>query len=236
MAERGSNAEPGPAGVAAPDLARFVSESTGRIQEIIDSAERMAAQIRADAEAGARTYVEEQRRAADRIVNEQAEALAALAEELSDQAADLRARSAQIVSSLEGAAARLRAAAPAPPPAIAPAEAPEAEVPEAEAPGAAEEGPEPEAAQAEVPEEAEAPEGEGTSAGAEEEPVRSVPAAAAGPARPPSTLEGSDAALLRATQLAVGGSGRSEIEAALRREFGVAEPAEILDRILGPES
>src|SRR5436309_815919 len=111
----------------ASDVARFVSEATGRIQEIIDSAERVAAQIRADAEAEARTYLDERRRAADEVVNEQRELLAALAQELSDHAADLRISSAQIVSALEGAAARLRAAPPsvtAATPEAAPAPAP----------------------------------------------------------------------------------------------------------------
>jgi hypothetical protein len=53
--------------------------------------------------------------------------------------------------------------------------------------------------------------------------------------RPLTSLESPDAALLRAAQLAVAGSGRTEIEAALRRDFGVAEPADILDQILPPE-
>lgn len=43
----------------------------------------------------------------------------------------------------------------------------------------------------------------------------------------------SDEALLRAAQMAVAGSERPEIEAALRREFGVDEPAAIVDQILG---
>ena len=60
---------------------------------------------------------------------------------------------------------------------------------------------------------------------------------AAEPARrrrsaPPSGV-GAEEALLRATQMAIRGSRRAEIEAMLGDEFGVANPAEIVDQILG---
>jgi RNA polymerase sigma factor (sigma-70 family) len=48
------------------------------------------------------------------------------------------------------------------------------------------------------------------------------------------TGAGHEEALLRATQMAIGGRGRAEIEAALRGEFGVSRPEEIVDLILGP--
>ena len=41
------------------------------------------------------------------------------------------------------------------------------------------------------------------------------------------------AALIRATQLAVGGSGREEIEETLRREFELEDPSAIAREILG---
>ncbi|HYX78101.1 MAG TPA: sigma-70 family RNA polymerase sigma factor [Solirubrobacterales bacterium] len=87
---------------------------------------------------------------------------------------------------------------------------------------------------------------------------RGVPAPSPAPeagARPPASVEsaergaaenvrrrratlpmgaGHEEALLRATQMAIGGRGRAEIEAALRGEFGVARPEEIVDLILGP--
>jgi hypothetical protein len=196
-------------------VTRFVTETTGRIQEIIDAAERVAAQIRGEAEADAQSYLEQQRRAADHVVSERVEELAAFADELSQQASDLRSQSGQIVSALERAAARLRAASPAP--STGSTEAPRAEVevevePQAEVDlqPAAEVDRQPEAVQAARP----------------REPVAG---------RPLTSLESPDAALLRAAQLAVAGSGRTEIEAALRRDFGVAEPADILDQILPPE-
>lgn len=43
-----------------------------------------------------------------------------------------------------------------------------------------------------------------------------------------------EVALLRAAQLAVGGSDRAEIERVLADEFGVAAPDEIIDELLGP--
>jgi hypothetical protein len=42
-------------------------------------------------------------------------------------------------------------------------------------------------------------------------------------------------ALLRATQMAVAGSDRLEIERTLETEFAVANPRAIVDSILGPE-
>jgi cell division septum initiation protein DivIVA len=41
-----------------------------------------------------------------------------------------------------------------------------------------------------------------------------------------------EAALIRATQMAVSGSERSEIEAVLREELGVDEPASLVDQVL----
>jgi phytoene dehydrogenase-like protein len=48
-------------------------------------------------------------------------------------------------------------------------------------------------------------------------------------------LNGSSAARLLATQMAVSGSTRKEIEARLRNAFEIEDTAEILDAILGPE-
>lgn len=59
--------------------------------------------------------------------------------------------------------------------------------------------------------------------------------------QPPSpsakrTTDSHEDALLRATQLAVSGSSRSEIESALRNEFELDDVDSVLDGILGPES
>jgi hypothetical protein len=42
--------------------------------------------------------------------------------------------------------------------------------------------------------------------------------------------------LLRATQMAVAGASRADIEEALRTEFGVSDPAAVADEILGAEA
>ena len=47
--------------------------------------------------------------------------------------------------------------------------------------------------------------------------------------------EGEEGAIIRATQLAINGSGRDEIIDALGREFGLDDPAAIVDEILGPQ-
>jgi RNA polymerase sigma factor (sigma-70 family) len=59
-----------------------------------------------------------------------------------------------------------------------------------------------------------------------------------GPAAPEDTEErlsgGDEEALLRATQMAIRGQGRGEIETALRDDMGVTGAAEIVEQILGP--
>jgi hypothetical protein len=45
----------------------------------------------------------------------------------------------------------------------------------------------------------------------------------------------SEDAVLRATQMAVAGNSREEIETVLRTEFGVSDPASVTNEILGPE-
>jgi RNA polymerase sigma factor (sigma-70 family) len=51
---------------------------------------------------------------------------------------------------------------------------------------------------------------------------------------PPPSGAGREEALLRATQMAIRGSARDEIEAMLGDQLGVANPADIVDQILGP--
>ena len=65
------------------------------------------------------------------------------------------------------------------------------------------------------------------------EPVFREPAPAARPAAPKNS--GSAAARLLATQMAVSGSSRAEIETRLRSGFEIEDTREILDAILGPE-
>jgi hypothetical protein len=57
----------------------------------------------------------------------------------------------------------------------------------------------------------------------------------AAPPPEPSPGGGSAAARLLATQMAVSGAGREEIEMRLRNGFQIEDTSEILDAILGPE-
>lgn len=57
-----------------------------------------------------------------------------------------------------------------------------------------------------------------------------------GPHEEPRTgRQGASAARLLATQMAISGAGRAEIEDKLRSGFAIEDPAPILDAILGPE-
>lgn len=71
-------------------------------------------------------------------------------------------------------------------------------------------------------------------------PPVAAPPAAAPDAPEPVAYPGSgqprrspEEARLRATQMAIAGSGRDEIEASLRSELGVPQPAAIVDEVLG---
>ena len=80
---------------------------------------------------------------------------------------------------------------------------------------------------------------DGQGSGGEAPQLRAVesppPESAAAGAQPPATNGGSAAARLLATQMAVSGSSRVEIEKRLRDGFEIEDTSEILDAILGPE-
>jgi hypothetical protein len=59
------------------------------------------------------------------------------------------------------------------------------------------------------------------------------PGASSGTAASPAS-DAPEEAVLRATQMAVAGSSRSEIEETLRSEFGLADAGSVVDDILGP--
>jgi hypothetical protein len=54
------------------------------------------------------------------------------------------------------------------------------------------------------------------------------------PAAPPPLGPPSEGARLLATQMAVAGSNRAEIESRLQHEFGIRDTGPMLDSILGP--
>lgn len=219
----------------------IASSTAERVAKIVEAAERAASAVIDDAEAQARLYLQEAQAEADRQVAQRLASLNDLSDSLIAQADAIRRQSDRLVASLqeEGAATPPPAPVPLPPstpeqaplePAPAPrlsavepppvAESPVAPAPEPEPPAAPEPPPvrdltppvaEPETKPEPAPESSPAKEGLG-----EDQPS---PAAAR----------------LLATQMAVSGASREEIDKRLRAGFGIEDTAPILDAILGPE-
>ena len=169
-------------GQSAP-LGSLVANVGGRIQEMLDTAERVAGEIRADAETAGRTYLAERQREADRLVQERMAELDAITQSLAARAANMEHEMTAFVAEVEQVRWRLGRLLG------------EDGVPAGLATG----GP---------------------------------PAAAPPEQGPGGTFRGvSQAAALRATQMAVAGAERSDIEHMLRDQFGMDDPAAI-DRVL----
>jgi hypothetical protein len=99
--------QPGAGG--SPDLRRSVGEATERIHEIIDAAERVASDIRTDAEAEARTYVTDRRAEADRAAQERSRALDELTRSLADTAERFKHQAERMLAELDQAIVEARA-------------------------------------------------------------------------------------------------------------------------------
>ena len=187
-----------------------------RINEIVDIAERMAKEIRADAEREANAYLEARRREADGMFAGRVHAVAEL--EASLLACSERARDAlgRVVVELDEMIASIRSTRGT-----------------VDLTGGAEAG----------GELRQAATGDPVDGGTGLRPVGTSPAAAVDPrtssgdAAAPGSGERAEEphadAILRATQLAVAGRGRNEIEATLREELGITDPAAVLDGVLG---
>lgn len=219
------------------DLRRSVSGAAERIQSILDAAEQVANEIRADAERDASEYGEQRRREADAYAEQRRRETEALAEAqvkeldrvasiLRDQLAEKEERDRDFVAIVTEAAESLRGGVTVPPVVPAPAPEPVAET------NSRPEPVEPEETVARLAPPPSAPEPV-----AEREPDLpplpaddrfSTPAVESAPAE-----ASRESALIRATQLAVRGTERGEIERTLRDEFGVSEPSEIVNEILG---
>jgi hypothetical protein len=181
-----------------------VRSVTERIEEVLLAAERVAAEIQADAEAQAATYLSEARSEAEEYSRRRREAADAAAGE---RRATLDALAADLCarrSSLRERAAEL-----------------EREI---------------ERVLAVIGQLADAAEDEAPRAaqGDRTKPPLAVAYPGSGDAHERRGPEAAtEEALLRATQLAVAGSRRADIEAALRAEFGLDDPAGVVDEILG---
>jgi hypothetical protein len=239
-------------------LPRPVASSTAeRIASIIEAAERAASAVIDDAETQARSYLEGAQAEADRIVSERLASLSDLTDSLVTQAEAIRHQSDRLLSSLDEAGPRLDTE-PSPYD-EAPAETAEPDLPAPEAPVVEPEVAAPAQPQAQAapaappppvappqpvapppPAEAEAPPPAprlSAVAPPAEAPVEQPPVAAAPPPPAPAVEDPghSAGARLLATQMAVSGSSRAEIEMRLRTGFEIENTAPILDAILGPE-
>jgi hypothetical protein len=213
------------------ELRRSMGQATERIHEIIDAAERVAAEIRADAETEARSYLAERKREAELLAKDRTQALDQLTKTLADSAEGFKHQAERMLADLDraivearagvyrnGAAAAVEAQPePAPIPEPEPEPEPRSVFPELEY----ERRPlEPEPLQRERPT-AVAP---------------SYPRRETDPPPPEPASESVDAtseALLRATQMAVTGKGRAEIAEVLHADFPGVDTDSILDEILG---
>ena len=194
-------------------LKASITEATLKIASIIDDAERAAAEIRAEARQDAE-------RDSRRIVSESGAQLSSLLEPLIKRVENLRIESAALMHELEAATHELVELTRRT------ADQVSTDVSASPAPVIAE------------------PEAEGTEAeDREEAAIESLvfgPAPVAYPGTSADSNNGSDSsgppeeAILRATQMAVAGSSRSEIEAALSDEFGLADATPVVNDVLGP--
>ncbi len=197
----------------ASGLRELVAEAGRRVEDIIDAAERMASEIRAEAEVEAERQIRARREEADLLLRERTAAFEAAvagltekAGKLSDDARELAAGLRRAVDPLPAAGTESKREGPKPSLAAA-----------GEAPDWVGPGPPPVA----YPGTAQA-----TSAPAE--PTTSPSSQQAGGSEVP------EQAVLRATQMAVAGTGRDEIERTLQTEFGVMDPGPFVDELLGP--
>ena len=191
-------------------LKASITDASLKIEGIIDDAERAAADIQADAEREAR-----------RLVSENAAQLSAVVDPLVRRVESLRVEADALVHDLEAASLKL----------VELTEGTTEPSPSGGLASAADELPpidEPEAERSEPAEMYERAEG---SSGSSPSPV-AYPGKGgnsnSSPAHPP------EEAVLRATQMAVAGSSRSEIEDTLRVEFGLEDARSVVDDILGP--
>jgi hypothetical protein len=95
--------------VRSTDLRHAMGQATERIHEIIDTAERVAAEIRADAEADARSYLAERKREADLVARERTSVLDQLTRTLADSAEQFKHQAERMLADLDRVIAEARA-------------------------------------------------------------------------------------------------------------------------------
>jgi hypothetical protein len=203
----------------ASGIRNIMAEATQRIEAIIDTAERVAGEIESEARADADRYLEQRRRDADRLVEDRAAKLRELSTDVAEHAETVQ-RDVRVLLDELARAAEHADQVGVPTPAPEAAEPPAAHAPESQPTSAA------------TPPDAQGPRPvayPGTGAGPGVSRFPSASSVAADESVP-------EEALLRATQMAVAGNDRAEIERTLAAEFGVESPGTIVDEILGPAS
>jgi vacuolar-type H+-ATPase subunit H len=218
-----------------PVRRREIEDSTAaRLAEIVAAAEQAAKQVIDEAEEEARNRLSDAHEEADRIVAERLAGLVGLTAEIDAQAEALRRQAEALQRAIADATAELGGAESLG--GSAPTERRIADLEPEPEPGAARKPFGPSLSIVGAPEEAERPE---RPAGTVEGDRRDGPADAIGfedPAADAPTAASTPAgARLLATQMAVSGSSRDEIEARLRNGFAISDTRSILDAILGPE-
>jgi vacuolar-type H+-ATPase subunit H len=186
-------------------------EAADRIEAVVEAAERAAESVIDDAEKQARSYLSEAQAEADRAVAERLASLSALTDMLLTQAEAIGRQAEGLLASLEAAKAEIEADSGERP-----------DVPDdpgdRRRPGRGAHLSAVEGLGSGVPSEAE-PEQDSILAPEPREDRRGTPAGAR----------------LLATQMAVSGNSREEIELRLRNGFDIDDTTSILDAILGPE-
>jgi vacuolar-type H+-ATPase subunit H len=228
---------------------REIEDSTAaRLAEIVAAAEQAAKQVIDEAEADARARLIDAHEEADRIVAERLAGLAELTDEIAAQAEALRRQSETLQRALAEAKAELGGAESLGGSALMGrrtadrGSGPEPDLPKPVGPALTVVG-----GAAEEKLEAEEPPSEVSTNGTRRQVAADGPRAAAGEsgaaAEEPRAATGEPedsaspaGARLLATQMAVSGSSRAEIEARLRNGFAIDDTRAILDAILGPES
>jgi cell division septum initiation protein DivIVA len=100
---------PGQPGMAPPDVERSISLAAERVHAIIESAARVASEIRANARAEADSYLEEAKRDADRLTIRHIGLISDLAKVVSDRLEVHRRHSEELILALEDAMRALAA-------------------------------------------------------------------------------------------------------------------------------
>jgi vacuolar-type H+-ATPase subunit H len=221
---------------------REIEDSTAaRLAEIVAAAEQAAKRVIDEAEEEARTTLAGAHEEAERIVAERLAGLAELTDEVGAQAAELAERADELRRALARAKAEIDAAEAFGGATAIGRREPEPEAEERKPPGPALTVVGGVVAEEPVPETETSPEVTFTPADAVPRERRNGDAERNGDidqGDPSSaTPIGSPAgARLLATQMAVSGSSRAEIESRLRNGFAITDTRSILDAILGPDN